>query len=266
MHAVFCNGRPADAATLSAALVNYGHFTSMQVRGGAVQGLDLHLRRLADATAVLFETSLDVAQVRRWMDDALRQAGSAEASVRVTVFSSAFDFRDPLAAVAVDVLVAVAPAVRLTAPRSVRTVRFQRELPAVKHVGTFALLHQRRQAMRAGFDDALLLTCEGLASEGTTWNLAVHDGSELVWPQAPALRGTTEALVRAQWQGPQVVRPLPVAELAAMPAAFACNASGVWPLTAIDGRSLPGSATLAEQARQALARAAWQPLAGDDGR
>ena len=35
MNRLFCNGEPADAALLSAALVNYGHFTSLQVRAGA---------------------------------------------------------------------------------------------------------------------------------------------------------------------------------------------------------------------------------------
>ena len=70
------------------------------------------------------------------------------------------------------------------------SVRYQRELPALKHVGTFGLFQQRREAMAAGFDDALFLNEEGLVSEGSTWNLALHDGRQLVWPQAAALRGT----------------------------------------------------------------------------
>ena len=31
------------------------------------------------------------------------------------------------------------------------------------------------------FDDALFVTANGQISEGTTWNLAVHDGEHLVW-------------------------------------------------------------------------------------
>lgn len=258
--ALFCNGQPADAAALGAALVNYGHFTSLQVRGHAVQGLDLHLQRLAHATQVLFGSVLDERQVQRWMAQALQQAGVADASLRVTVFSSGFDFRNPLSVVPVDVLVAVSAPVRLSAPRAVCSVRYQRELPALKHVGTFGLFQQRREAMSAGFDDALFVTADDLVSEGSTWNLALHDGQQLVWPQAPALRGTAESLLRQHWNGPQVARTLAVAELDAMQAAFACNASGIWPLGAIDGRALAGSEALAEQGRAVLAGVPWQPL------
>lgn len=51
MRALLLNGEPPAVDDLRAlALVNYGHFTSLQVRGGAAQGLDLHLRRLQDAS------------------------------------------------------------------------------------------------------------------------------------------------------------------------------------------------------------------------
>ena len=266
MTGVSCNGQPADAALLAPALVNYGHFTSLQVRAGAVQGLDLHLQRLAHATGVLFGSALDTAQVRQWMGAALQQAGMADASLRVTVFSRAFDFRDPLAPVAVDTLVAVSPPMQLTAARSVRTATYQRDQPALKHVGTFGLFDQRRQAMAAGFDDALFLGAGGMVSEGSTWNLAMHDGERLLWPQAPALRGIADGDVvrvfndRGAWEGPQAVRPVAAAELADVKAAFACNASGIWPLAAIDGHVLQGSADLAAQGRAVMARVPWQPL------
>ena len=45
-----------------------------------------------------------------------------------------------------------------------------------------------------------------------------------------------------------------------MRAAFACNASGVWALDAINGQALPGSQALAEQGRAVLARVPWQSL------
>ncbi|WP_349985640.1 aminotransferase class IV [Stenotrophomonas sp. WHRI 8082] len=260
MSAVWCNGEPADAAALSAALVNYGHFTSLQVRDRAVQGLDLHLQRLVQATGTLFGTTLEAQQVRRWMAYAVEHREMADASMRVTVFSRAFDFREPLAAVPVDVLVAVGAPVQLAAVRAVRSIGYQREMPALKHVGTFGLFQQRRDAMAGGFDDALFLTADGLVSEGTTWNVAFLDGEQLVWPQAPALRGTAEALLQAHWQGPQVQRAYHAAELATATAAFACNASGIWPLGGIDGRLLPDSIALAERARRVMAAVAWQSL------
>ena len=72
---VSCNGRAAQVEDLLPALVNYGHFTSLQVRDSAAQGLDLHLARLSQATRELFGSKLDTAQVRGWMAQALRQAG-----------------------------------------------------------------------------------------------------------------------------------------------------------------------------------------------
>jgi len=257
-----CNGQPADTAALAAALVNYGHFTSMQVRAGAVQGLDLHLARLQAGTLALFGSDLDTVAVTGWIIDALAQAGVVDASLRVTVFSRQFDFRNPAASVPADVLVAVSAPVVLATPRRVITVTSQRDMPALKHVGTFGLFAQRRAAMAVGADDALLLGVDGCVSEGTTWNLALHDGHQLIWPKAPALRGVTEALLQAHWEGPQVTRAVPATALADMVGAFACNASGLWALDAIDGRVLPASTALAEQGRAALDRAVWQPLAG----
>ncbi|HBZ46612.1 MAG TPA: aminotransferase, partial [Stenotrophomonas sp.] len=61
---VYCNGHRASADDLAGALVNYGHFTSLQVRGGAVQGLDLHLRRLRQGTEELFGSTLDGTRVQ----------------------------------------------------------------------------------------------------------------------------------------------------------------------------------------------------------
>ena len=255
-----CNGRPAQVEDLLPALVNYGHFTSLQVRGGAVQGLDLHLARLSQATRELFGSELDTTQVQCWMAQALRLAGQADASLRVTVYSRHFDFRNPLARVPVDVLVAVSAPVALTAPKRVRSVVWRRELPQIKHVGTFGLFAERRAAMGEGFDDALFIGSDAHVSEGTTWNLAVHDGHRLIWPRAPALRGTAEALLKQHWPGPQLTRPLALADLAGVKAAFACNASGLWALEAIDGHVLPDSQALAEQARAVLAAVPWQPL------
>ena len=80
------NGREPSAHELAhAALVNYGHFTSMQVRGGGVRGLDLHLARLDAANRELFGESLDGELVRAWMRHAAR-AGT-DATMRVTGFA-----------------------------------------------------------------------------------------------------------------------------------------------------------------------------------
>lgn len=256
-----CNGRRASAADLAGALVNFGHFTSLQVRGGAVQGLDLHLRRLRQGTEELFGSTLDGTQVQAWMQAALQAEGVVDASLRVTVFSRAFDFRQPLQAVPVDVLVAVAaPASVPVLPRRVRSVRYQRELPHLKHVGTFALFEHRRLALQGGFDDAVFVDGEGRISEGTTWNIAFARDGELVWPQAPALRGTQERLLQAGWGGAPALALVTLAELAGFDAAIGCNSAGVWPIAGIDGFQFAESVALAERAAAAIAVQPWQPL------
>ncbi|WP_411850344.1 aminotransferase class IV family protein [Stenotrophomonas sp. LGBM10] len=260
---LYCNGLPASAGDLAGALTNYGHFTSLQVRDGAVQGLDLHLQRLQQGTHELFGTALDTAQVQAWMWHALQAEGVRDASLRVTVYSHAFDFRRPLQPVPVDVLVAVAAPVTLPAvSRCLRTVRYQRDLPHLKHVGTFPLFEHRRAALQAGADDALFVGEDGAISEGTTWNIALVAGETLVWPQAPALRGTQERLLQAGWGAGQQVRPVALAALAGFTGAFACNAVGVWPIARIDALALPDSEALCARARAVLASVPWQPLAG----
>lgn len=258
---VYCNGHRASADELAGALVNYGHFTSLQVRGGAVQGLDLHLRRLRQGTDELFGSTLDGTQVQAWMQAALQAEGVADASLRVTVFSRAFDFRQPLQPVPVDVLVAVAPPASAPAsPRRVCSVHYQREQPHLKHVGTFALFQHRRQALQAGFDDALFVDAHGLVSEGTTWNVAFARNGEVVWPQAPALRGTHERLLQAGWGGAPRLEAVSLEQLGGFDAAIGLNATGVWPIAGIDGYRFAESEALGRRAGEILAAQAWTAL------
>lgn len=260
---VYCNGHRASADDLAGALVNYGHFTSLQVRGGAVQGLDLHLRRLRQGTEELFGSTLDGTRVQAWMQAALQAEGRVDASLRVTVFSRAFDFRKPLQVVPVDVLVAVSAPVTLPArARRVRSVVYQRELPHLKHVGTLPLFEHRRQALQAGYDDAVFVDAQGAISEGTTWNIAFGRGGDLVWPQAPALRGTQERLLQAGWGGEPQLAPLRLDDLAGFDAAIACNAAGVWPIGSIDGVAFPGSEGVCGKAKAVLLQAPWDSVLG----
>src|SRR4051812_346757 len=81
------NGAEADSEDLKVlARATYSHFSSMQVRGRAVRGLDLHLKRLDDSTRELFGTGLDGHRVRFCVRHALLASPDA-VTVRVTVFS-----------------------------------------------------------------------------------------------------------------------------------------------------------------------------------
>ena len=75
------NGAVASADQLaSVAFAGYAHFTALQVRSGAVRGLDLHLARLRKASDELFGTHLPDDQMRDYLRQAIQMA-PADASL-----------------------------------------------------------------------------------------------------------------------------------------------------------------------------------------
>jgi branched-subunit amino acid aminotransferase/4-amino-4-deoxychorismate lyase len=243
MHRVEINGEPASADGLCHLVqTNYGHFTAFRVEAGGVRGLDLHLDRLQHATRELFGSELDRERVRGYLRHAV--AGEArELSVRVNVFARALDRERLDRPVEADVLVTVAPAsAHATIPLRVKSFRYARDLPSIKHVGTFALFHHRRLARQAGYDDALFVDADGRVSEGSIWNVGfvARDGG-IVWPDAPQLDGVSMQLLKtglAQMGMPSVVRTIRLAEIGEFHAAFFTNASvPVRALASIDDHS-----------------------------
>ena len=234
------NGKPACAGDLlSLALLNYGHFTSMQVRDGRVRGLDLHLQRLQSATRELFSCELDVDKVRAWMRSIARDEAGAR-SLRVTVFSRQMRRERPAEPVSIDVLMTIGPArVAGTHPIRLRSFRYERALAHVKHVGTFGLFHHRRLAQLDGFDDALFFDSSDAVSEASVWNIGFFDGTRIVWPNAPALIGVSMQLLNhgLQLRGIATARSsVARANVGAYRSAFLTNSScPVRPVAAIDG-------------------------------
>ncbi|MBD9479876.1 aminotransferase class IV family protein [Pseudoxanthomonas sp. PXM02] len=266
MTSAFLNGKPATADDLRAlALANYGHFTSMQVRDGAVQGRTLHVQRLQEATLALFGATLDGEDALKLAASAMREAGLRDASVRITVFSTRFDYRDPARSVVPDVLVSLSPASSPDKPAlRVKSYPFVRPLPQYKHVGTFPLFHYRRQALADGYDDALFVDPAGQVVEGSIWNLGLWDGQSVVWPEGPALRGTAERLLQAALDEagiPHRSAPVNLADVAGFRAGFACNASGLQPVVAVDAVAWGTDTALMTRLKAALDAVAWEPLA-----
>jgi branched-subunit amino acid aminotransferase/4-amino-4-deoxychorismate lyase len=264
MSIAFLNGHPASADDLRAlALTNYGHFTSMQVRGRAVQGMDLHLHRLQSATRELFDSDLPAARILDNLRIAL-DAGGPDCSLRLTVFARAFDYRQPAGAFLPDVLVSLSPPANPDKPAlQLKSYPFVRPLPHIKHVGTFSLFHYRRLAIQAGSDDALFVAPDGTVSEGSIWNIGFWDGTSVVWPEAPALRGVGEQLLQAGLGTigiAQLQRRVALGEAKGFRAAFAINASGIQPVLGIDGVVFGSDETLMAQLRAALASRSWQAI------
>ena len=224
------NGEPASADDLRHLVqTNYGHFAAFRVERGTVRGLDLHLDRLQRATRELFGSELDRERVRAYLRRAVA-GDTRELSVRVNVFSRAFDRERPDKPVGVDVLVIATPAApRATTPLRLKSFRCTRELATIKHVGTFPLFHYRRLARQAGFDDAVFVDEEGRISEGSIWNIGFVDhAGTVVWPDAAQLDGVGMQLLKAglaQAKLASATRPIRFAEFSAFRAAFFTNSS-----------------------------------------
>ncbi|TLP50899.1 aminotransferase class IV [Microbispora triticiradicis] len=243
------DGRPPTADELLApALFNYGHVTVMQIRAKLVRGLDLHLARLDSANRELFGEPLDPERVRRHIRHALLD--TSDATVRVSVFRGA----------SVAVMVTVRPpADAATTPQSLRTFAYQRPAPHIKHTGTFGQLFYRDLARRDGFDDALLLTSSGHVIETSIANLLCHDGDTFVWPNAPALPGTTMQLLRRAGMLAER-RPIRCSDLPSYRAVFVTNSHGIAPVGRVDGLRIPLNAGITEVVTGLYESIPWEPI------
>jgi branched-subunit amino acid aminotransferase/4-amino-4-deoxychorismate lyase len=238
------NGAPATVADLRLLVqTNYGHFSAMQVANRCVRGLDLHLDRIEHATRELFGSAIDRERVRACLRHAVG-ARSTPLSLRVNIFSRALN-RDRMADMAApDVLVMTGPPSRApAAPLRLKSFRYARDLPQVKHVGTFPLFHYRRLAQQAGFDDALFVDGAGLVSEGSIWNIGFSDGVGIVWPDAPRLEGISMQLLQAGLERngvPSTLRRIALRDIGAMRSAFFTNSgTAVRMVCCIDDIELP---------------------------
>ncbi|AGZ43609.1 aminotransferase class IV [Actinoplanes friuliensis] len=256
------NGQTPDLAQLHRiTALNYGHYTSLQVRDQQVRGLALHLARLADGAEELFGHRIGVAEEHRLLG-LIRHAlgGVRDASVRVTFVPGSDEQGPP------DVLVSVLdPAPEEPGPPlRVQSVVYERDLPEHKHRATMGLSYRLREARLAGFDDALFLGRDGLVREGTSWNVAFWDGSQVVWPVAPALKGVTMVLLQIAMSingTPWTLRPIDAEELTSLAAAAAVSTvCPARPVASIDELPLKDDGLLVETLQEAWATVPWDEL------
>ena len=164
--------------------------------------------------------------------------GRRDAWLRVSLFSPYIWARLPSDRVLPKVMTVVGP----PPPPLATSVRLQpqtyvRDAAHLKHTATFPLIHARRLAIDAGFDDALFADADGLISEGSLWNIGFLTGDTVVWPQAPMLAGVAQSLIEAGLGAAGLsgtTRPVHLTDLDAFDAAFLCNsATPACPITAI---------------------------------
>jgi branched-subunit amino acid aminotransferase/4-amino-4-deoxychorismate lyase len=248
-------GPPTVEQLVHPALVNYGHVTAMQVRERRTRGLALHLARLDAANRELFGTGLDGDLVRDRIRHALGD-DVEDATVRPTVFRRGDGD--------VSVMVVVRPpADPPDTPQSLRSVRYERPVAHIKHVGTFGQLHYGLTAERDGFDDALLTGPDGVVSEATIANIGFFDGTSVVWPDAPMLHGITMRLLEPALAArgvPSRRRTVRLADLRSFAAAFVCNSRGVAPVGRVDDMALPVDPAFVDLLTQAYESVPWEPI------
>lgn len=193
------NGRPASVAELSRlAFSGFAHFTAMQVRDRKVKGLDLHLKRLGEASVKLFGSVLSDEKVL----DSIRPAiagGSADKSLTATVYLPDEEFNAKGIGSEPAILVRTGlPSDGPVGPVRLSVVEHERHMPELKHVGEGAKTYYLHRAVEQGFDDAAFVDRHGRLSEATIWNLVFWDGHSVVWPRAEILTGTTMGIVQRQ--------------------------------------------------------------------
>lgn len=259
------NGVEADSDDLKLlARANYAHFTAMQARDRAVRGLDLHLERLDDSTHELFGTGLDPDRVRACLRHALRAAPDA-VTARVTVFSRHQDAvlrgepTEPDLAVTT-----TAPLAARTAPVRLRTTPYERDLPHVKHAGTFGLSLRRRRAVLAGYDDVLFTDRDGRVGEASISNIAFFADGHVLWPEAAVLPGITMRLLQRGLAAegiPSEHRDLRLPDLTPSLAAFLTNSiSPAVPVTSVDDTALTVDPELTALLVKCYESNPWQPV------
>jgi branched-subunit amino acid aminotransferase/4-amino-4-deoxychorismate lyase len=225
-------------------LANYGHFTAMQVRGGRVRGLELHLARLAAATRELLDADLDTARVRGWLAHAVRDV--PDASVRINVYRP-----DEL----MTVVSVRPPAAPPAAPLRLRSVPYQRPAAHLKHVGGFGQVYFGRRAEAEGFDDALLTDATGGVCESAIANIGFFDGTAVTWPSSPHLPGIAMQLLKPRLDSRDA--RVTLAGLGSFRAAFVVNSIGVAAVAGIDDVQFAVDAGLMRRVAEAEASIPW---------
>lgn len=250
------DGRPADLDQIQALdLSPRGHFTAMQVRGGATLGLDFHLTRLDAASRELWGTGLDPDLIRGYLRQAID--GLPDGSVRANVFV-------PAGAGAPSVMVSVRPpASPPSRPQRLQSVPYQRPLAHIKHATGFGQNYFGGLASANGYDEALFSGPDGAISEGSITNIAFLDGDAIVWPSAPALRGVMMQVLQRELTRagvPWRQGPVRLADVPAFGGALVTNSHGMAPVASVDDLVLPAGAELYATAAKLLAAAPYDPI------
>ena len=278
---------PADATHLSAFDRGFqlgdGVFETLRARGGRVTELAEHLARLhRSAEGLGFELP---SGLERWILPGIAELLTAEglggpagdASIRITVSRGTFFGRgllppeaNPTPTIVLQAWpVPPTPADHLERGLHLVVSAVRRDptspLASLKTTSRADYVYARLEARRAGADDALFLTTEGLLSEATSANVFLLRGDQLATPalDCAILPGTTRSWLLG-WARAAGLAPVEGSftpdDLAAATEAFLCSSvAGILPVTRFEGAPIgegrPGPWTMrARAAREAFIR------------
>lgn len=244
-------------------------FETARLHRGRFFRLRHHLERLHASAQLLSIEAPPIAELERILEETARRAGHADASLRLILTAGAGGRGlSRKGAGPPNLLVTISPVAsdwRESAARGWRVFTASTRRPPessvparLKATGRPYALLAFFEAEAAGFDDALMLSADGLIAEGTTWNVFWRDGNTLCTPALDVgiLEGVTRSIIleMAAREGLRTreVR-MPRSELDHVDEVFATMTSrGIVPFAALDGRPFTSSAdSLAARLQQA---------------
>lgn len=233
----------------------------MQVREGAVRGLDLHLKRLTEASITLFGKALADEQILSALRAAIR-SGPLDVSLVATISSRLGEFSVADPDVPLQLLIRTSePSDGPIGPLGLAAFAHERFLPECKHVGEGAKTWFLRKAAEQGLEDAVFIDRHGRLSEASIWNLAFRDGEAVVWPRADKLHGITMAIVQRQLERlgvPQHERDLTLDDLPSLAGAVVMNSwTPALAVSRIAGVAMPEARPFVDLLRGAYQAEPW---------
>jgi branched-subunit amino acid aminotransferase/4-amino-4-deoxychorismate lyase len=256
------NGQPASLDQVwGLDLSGRSHFTAMQVRGRGTPGLEFHLSRLDTASQEMFGAGLDGDRVRAYIRHALGD-DITDASVRVHAFRPGGPGAQETGEVSV--LVSVRPPhAPPDRPQRLQLMTYQRPLAHLKHSGSYGQNYFGVLAESSGFDDALFAGPDGAISEASIANIAFARGGELIWPDAPTLRGVIMRVLQCELDRaglPWRYGPVQVTDLPGFSGALTTNSHGLAAVAEISDVRLAADDPVVAAAAKAFAAAPYDPL------
>ncbi len=236
-------------------LRGYGVFDFLRTYNGRPFRLAEHVQRLArSASLIELELPASPAEIEQIVRQTLARNNLPEAGIRIVV-TGGVSSNSVSADEGPGLLVLVSP-LRVypdnyyTQGAKAITVPASRYIPAAKTINYLGALLAQKKATAAGAVEALYVTEQGHVLEGTTTNLFVFNGQQLITPAEGILPGVTRRVVLevAQNRFEVVERPIERDELTRVDEAFiTASNKEVMPLRQIDdqpvGRGRPGPNT-----------------------